>query len=34
MVQVLKFVSGKMISSHTLLGLWLSIHAGFKVNPY
>ena len=23
----------KSISSHTLLGMWLLIHAGIKVNP-
>ena len=25
--------NGKVISSHTLLGMWLLIHAGIKVNP-
>ena len=29
----LKFRNGKVISSHTLLSMWLLIHAGIKVNP-
>ena len=32
-VQPLKFGNGKVISSHTLLCMWLLIHAGIKVNP-
>ena len=31
-VQPLKFRNGQVISSHTLLGVWLLIHAGIKVN--
>ena len=34
MVQLLKFQNVKVISSHTLLGAWLLIHAGIKANPY
>ena len=30
MVQSLKFRMGKVISSNTLLGMWLFIHAGIK----
>ena len=33
MVQPLKFRNGWVISSHTLLGMWLLIHAGIKVKP-
>ena len=32
-VQPLKFGKGKVISSHTLLAMWLLIYAGIKVNP-
>ena len=30
-VQPLKFGNGQVISSHTLLGMWLLIHAGLKL---
>ena len=30
----LKIGNGQLISSHTLLGIGLLIHAGIKVNPY
>ena len=33
-VQPLKFGSGYVISSHTLLGMWFLIHDVIKVNPY
>ena len=33
MVQPLEFGNGYVISSHTLLCMWLFIHAGVKVNP-
>ena len=33
-LQPLKFGNGSVISSHTLLGMRLLIHAGVKVNPY
>ena len=29
----LKFGNGKVISSHTLRGLWLFMHAVIKMNP-
>ena len=29
-----QFVNGQVISLHTLLGIWLLIHAGIKVNSY
>ena len=29
----LKFENGWIILSHTLLGMWLAIQAGIKVNP-
>ena len=32
-VQSLKFGNGEAISSHTLPGMWLLIHAGIKINP-
>ena len=32
-VQQSKFRNGKVISSHTLLGVWLLTHAGIKINP-
>ena len=32
MVAPLKFENVLLISSHTLLGMWLVIHAGIKVN--
>ena len=32
-IQVFKFKNGYVISSHTLLGVWLLIHAGIKVKP-
>ena len=31
MVQPLKFKGGKIISSHTLLSMWLIMHAGMKL---
>ena len=31
--QYLKFRNGSVISSHTLLSMWLLIHAGIKVKP-
>ena len=31
--QVLKFEDGWVVSFHILLGVWLLIHAGIKVNP-
>ena len=34
MVAPLKFGNGYVISSHPLLGMWLFIHAGIKVNPF
>ena len=33
MVQPLKFGNGYVISSHSLLGMWLFIQAGIKVKP-
>ena len=33
MQPLLKFENENIISSHTLLGKWLPIHAGIKVNP-
>ena len=33
-VQPLKFRNGYVISSHTLLGMWLLIHAGIKVTNH
>ena len=33
-VPLLKFGHGKVILSHTLLGMWLVIHAEIKVNPW
>ena len=32
MVVPLKFGNGYVISSHTLQGMWLPIHAGIEVN--
>ena len=32
-VQPLKFGNGLVISSHTLLNMWLLVHAVIKVNP-
>ena len=32
-VQPLKFMNGLVIPSHTLLGVWLLIHAGIQVKP-
>ena len=32
-VQLLEFGNGKVNSSHSLLGMWLFIHAGIKVKP-
>ena len=32
MAQPLKFEKGKIISSGTLLDMWLHIHAGIEVN--
>ena len=32
-LQQLKFADGYVISSHTLLGMWLHIHAEIKVKP-
>ena len=32
-VQLLTFANGLVISSHTLLSMWLLNHAGIKVNP-
>ena len=32
-VQPLKFVNGLLISSNTLLGMWLFTHAEIKFNP-
>ena len=32
-VQPLRLGNGETISSHTLLGMWLLIHAGIKVKP-
>ena len=32
-VQPLKFGNGSVISSNTLPGIWLLIHAGIKDNP-
>ena len=31
-VQQLKFDNGQVISSHTMLGIWLLIHASINVN--
>ena len=33
-VQLLKIGNGYIISSHTLLDMWLLIHAGIKVKPF
>ena len=33
-VALLKFGNGYVFSSQILLGKWLLIHAGIKVNPY
>ena len=33
MVQPLKFENGRVISPHTLLSMWLLIHAVSKVEP-
>ena len=30
---LVKIISKDLISSHTLFGMWLLIHAGIKVNP-
>ena len=30
----LKFANGLVISSHTLLSLWLLIYAEIKINPF
>ena len=32
-VQSLKFVTGKVISPYTLLGIWVHIHARIEVKP-
>ena len=32
-VVLLKFVNGETISAHTLLGMWLFIHAGINSQP-
>ena len=34
MTSPLKFGNGQVISSHTLLGIWLLTHAGIEVIPY
>ena len=34
LLKLQQFENGSVISSHTLLGMWLLIHAGIKVNPY
>ena len=34
MAQPLKFGNGKVISSHTFLGMWLLIHLGIELNQF
>ena len=33
-VHLFQFRNGYVISSHTLLDMWLLLHAGINVNPY
>ena len=33
-VQKMMYVDSQMISSHTLLGMWLLIHVGIQVKPW
>ena len=32
-IVLLKFRNGEVISTHTLLGMWLLSHAGININP-